>query len=203
MTWLIQVLRGDDAQAIDSARLALERQPGVPWALLYLRDHYLRAGQPDRVLELYSRYYPDLFEESLETLELSDWGLGAAIDLSLVLVEVGRPERADALLALCLDRLAGLPRMGLGGYGIDDVRIYAVLGDNGAAIDALRDAVEQGWRAGWRYHLDHDLALESLRSEPEFRALREEILADMERQRRLLDDSGETARSGTETPSTP
>lgn len=188
---LLHSLRGKVDEAFASATLALERQPGAPWVLLLLRDHYLQRGEPDMALELYDRYYPELLDESLATIGFTAWNLPAAIDLSVVLVEVGRTDRAEALLARCLDHLAGLQGRGAGGYDTADIRIYAVLGDVDAAIDALQDAVEHGWRSGWRYQLDHDLALEGLRGRPEFKALREEILADMERQRRLLDTADE------------
>ncbi len=69
-----------------------------------------------------------------------------------------------------------LPR--LGGYQIDDVRVHALRGDKAKALAALREAVQAGWRGPlWRYYRDLDPNLDSIRDEPEFKA----IFADMER----------------------
>jgi DNA invertase Pin-like site-specific DNA recombinase len=59
------------------------------------------------------------------------------------------------------------------------VQIYALQGDKQRALSTLREAIDEGWRALWRYFLKHDSVLESLHDEPEFQAMIEEIEADM------------------------
>ena len=63
-----------------------------------------------------------------------------------------------------------------------------VLGDRRAALDALRDAYEEGWRVDWWLELETDRCLDGLRDEPEFVAIVELIREDMRRQRVILDD---------------
>ena len=64
-----------------------------------------------------------------------------------------------------------MPRLGSSGYGIADVYIYALQGDKQKALAALRQAADEGWRAGWRYSLKYDPTLESLHDEPEYQAM--------------------------------
>ncbi len=45
--------------------------------------------------------------------------------------------------------------------------------------EALRLAIDEGWRVMWWQFLKHDLSLESLHDEPEFQAMVAEIEADM------------------------
>ena len=65
------------------------------------------------------------------------------------------------------------------GYGIADVLIFALQEKTSAALNALRQAIDQGWRNGWWFYLEHDPALDSIRDEPEFQAMVDEIKTDM------------------------
>ncbi len=80
-------------------------------------------------------------------------------------------------------------------YGIpQQVQIYALLGETENALRALRQALDQGWRAFWWYWLGHDPKLDSIRDEPEFQAIVREIKADMTAQLlrvRAMEASGE------------
>ena len=55
--------------------------------------------------------------------------------------------------------------------------IYALRGESRAALDSLQIAYERGFREIWK--LDVDLRLESLRQEPQFVAIREQIERDI------------------------
>ena len=64
------------------------------------------------------------------------------------------------------------------------MRIHALRGDKAKALAALRTAVKEGWRGPlWRTQLLFDFSLDSLSSEPEFKAAVAEIRRDMARQR--------------------
>ena len=54
--------------------------------------------------------------------------------------------------------------------------------DKERALVALLTAIDAGWRYNWWYFFDHHPALESLRDDPEFQAMRAEIAADMAEQ---------------------
>lgn len=87
--------------------------------------------------------------------------------------------RADLLLDGSLQHIQTFRRLGWDGYWIADVQIYALQGKEQKALEALRQAIDEGWRTLWRYDLERDPNLESLHGEPEFQAMLEEIKADM------------------------
>ena len=107
----------------------------------------------------------------------SNWR--AAIDLALVLSKTGEQERADLLLNRSFQHIQSRPRLSVFGYGIADVKIYALQGDKQKALTALKRAIDEGWRGLWWYSLKLDPILESLHDEPEFQAMVAEIEADM------------------------
>jgi TolB-like protein/Tfp pilus assembly protein PilF len=171
----LHLYRGDEAAALDYARRAFAFNPRFVPDLL--RDHELRAGRYSEARALYERSYPELVNEGDPTVDGSNWG--AAIGLALVLSKTGEQEHADLLLNRSLGHIQTLPRLSWYGYGIADVRIYALRGDKQKAMLALRQAIDEGWRESWRYSLEHDPILESLHDEPEFQAMVAEIEADM------------------------
>ncbi|MEE8166213.1 MAG: hypothetical protein V3T64_11630, partial [Myxococcota bacterium] len=95
------------------------------------------------------------------------------------LSKTGEQERADLLLNRSFQCIQTLPRLSWTGYGIADVEIYALRGDNQKALSALRKAIDEGWRGLWWYFLKQDPTLESLHDEPEYQAMVAEIQADM------------------------
>ena len=93
--------------------------------------------------------------------------------------KTGEQERADLLLDRSLQYIQTLPRLGLYGYRIADVQIYALQGEKQKALSALRQAIDEGWRFFWWYYLKYNPNLESLHDEPEYQAMVAEIEADM------------------------
>jgi TolB-like protein/Tfp pilus assembly protein PilF len=173
----LHLYRGDEAAALDYARRALALNPRLAPALLLLRDHALRAGRYAEARALYEEIYPELLNEGDPTVAGLNWM--AAIDLALVLSKTGEQEHADLLLNRSFQHMQTLPRLGAWGYGIADVRIYALRGEKQKALSALRQAIDEGWRSFWRYYLKYELTLESLHNEPEYQAMVAEIEADM------------------------
>jgi tetratricopeptide (TPR) repeat protein len=172
---LLHLYRGDEAAALDYGRRAFALNP--LFMPILLRDHELRAGRYPEARALYEKSYPELLTEGEPTVDGSNWF--AAIGLALVLSRAGEQERADLLLNRSFQHIQTLPRLGSDGYGIADVQIYALRGDKQKALSALRQAIDEGWRGFWRYSLEHDSNLESVRDEPEFQAMVKEIEVDM------------------------
>jgi hypothetical protein len=68
--------------------------------------------------------------------------------------------------------------MGLAGHGIRDVQILALQGKSFEALAAFREAIDEGFRGtvasnGWPLIIDP--YLDSLRSNPEFQAMIDEV----------------------------
>ena len=110
--------------------------------------------------------------------------------------KTGEQERADLLLDHSLTFIQTIPRLGWEGYGPWDVLIYAQQGETEAALAATRQAIDQGWRPFWWYTLEYEASVDSIRDEPEFQAMMEEIKADMAAQLehvKEMETSGELA----------
>jgi len=82
--------------------------------------------------------------------------------------------------------MAKLPLLGSRGYAPNDARVLALRGRKQEALTALRAAERAGWRSDWRIYRDLDPAFDSIRDDPEFKAIFADIERDMARQRAEL-----------------
>jgi tetratricopeptide (TPR) repeat protein len=137
----------------------------------------MRAGRYLEARAAFEKIAPELLNE--DSPKIGNRNYRAAIDLALILSKMGENERADWLLKSSLQYIQRIPRLGLWGYGLADVQIYALQGETQKALSALRQAINEGWRDSWWYFLKHDPILESLHDEPEYQAMIAEIEADM------------------------
>ena len=173
-----------NAALLDSQRLlALESWAVDPDDVLrWLRDGDLKQGDHQAARQRYAKAYPALLGSTPPTIDGTNWK--AAIDVAPVLLAAGDGIAAGVILDHAHAFIRTIPRLGVAGYGIADVRIYALRGDKAGALAALREAEKAGWRGPfWRYYRDFDPNLASLRNEPEFKAVFTDIERDMARQR--------------------
>jgi tetratricopeptide (TPR) repeat protein len=180
---LLHLHNGDEFGSLDYGRrgLAIEQA----WALRVfpvqlIGNHEQRAGRYAEARALYEESRPELLSEDDPRVAFRNYGV--AIDLASVLSKTGEQERADLLLDRSLQYIQILPRLSGAGYGIADVKIYALRGEKQKALSALRQAIDEGWRTHWWYFLKQDSSLESLHDDPEFQAMVAEIEADMAEQ---------------------
>ena len=174
--------RGDETQAVEYANKVLTSSAPLfryvrTRALAVLRNHDLGLGNVAAARDRYARNYPEYLGEA--RLKIDYRNLRAAIDLAKVLQETGEQVRADGLLNGALAYVQNTPRLGWFGYGFSDVAIYALQGETEKALNALRQAIDAGWRRYWRYTLEIDPNLDSIRNEPAFQAMVEEVRADV------------------------
>jgi TolB-like protein/Flp pilus assembly protein TadD len=178
---LLYLSRGDEASARKYAQKAAELDPS---SMVSIRDDDLRKGDYTTARARYAKAFPELFAKELP--KLTDGSARTAVALALVLQHTGEGERADALLDRSESYFRTIPRMGSGGFRINDVLIHALRGRKHKALTTLREAERAGWRDMWRYYRDFDPALASIRNEPEFKAVFADIQRDMARQRAEL-----------------
>jgi TolB-like protein/Flp pilus assembly protein TadD len=122
-----------------------------------------------------------------------------AVKLAYIDMREGREREASGLLHDALALIRRFPRLGTYGYGIRDVQIYALLGRKEDALQAFREALDAGFRGsvffdGWPVPLDPYLA--SLRDEPRFVAMTEELeqhLEDMRERVAAAEANGDLA----------
>jgi tetratricopeptide (TPR) repeat protein len=177
---ILHLYRGDLPAALEYGRKAFENETYFSFDLYSfqpVRIHEMRAGLYREARAAFEKIAPELLNE--DSPEIGDSNYRAAIDLALILSEMGEHERADWLLKTSLQHIQRIPRLGGGGYRVADVQIYALQGDKQKALSALQRAIDEGWRHFWWYFLKYDPILESLHDEPEFQAMVAEIEADM------------------------
>ena len=174
---LYNIYTGDDTAAQAAARTMLEIEPRFSRALWLLRNIDLAAGRHEVARLRYARAYPELTEPEVPEVDPSNYN--AAVDLALVLMHLGEQQRADDLLENSLTVIETLPRLGTSGYYITDAQIFALQKRPQRALDALRRAIDEGWRIfSWLY-LEYDPNLDSVRDNPEFQRLNQELQNDL------------------------
>lgn len=183
----LHLYRGKWAPALELSVKAFDFEPRNRDALRLLRDADLRNRDAASALARYARAYPELLQRGPPAIDWSNKEV--AIDLALVLQSTGAVERAADLINRydAFVRRTRMIRMGPWGYGVADAQVLAMRGKTRDALSALRSAEVASWRGPyWRYYRDFDPALDSIRNDPEFKAIFADIERDMARQRAKL-----------------
>ncbi len=166
--------RTDALKVVDEM---LQMSPGNTWAMMLLAENDARAGRIDAALERSRTALPTLLESNDPVVNNTNYSI--AIDLAYILIQAGQRKRADALLIRSLSVMASKPRLGYDGYKIQDVEAHALLGDKEKALSLLRSAVNEGWRYNWRFAMKTEFNLDSLRDDPRFQAIIDELEIEM------------------------
>lgn len=171
----------DFTAALSVMESAYGGQQSVPNFIFDLiSDIALLAGDLDKSLEYGLRQNPLLASEDNPRIDGSN--AHNAIKLAYLLQKSGDRDSADRLLTTALTVVQAKPRLGMMGSGIRDAQIFALQGDEEAALAALREAVDAGFRSSLPFDawtLSWDPYLEAIREHPAFRALVAEIDADI------------------------
>jgi TolB-like protein len=161
--------------------------PMISMSALMLSDYELAR-------EYLLRSNPLLASDTTDSVDRMNFR--AAILLAHIYTRTGKRKLADKLLAEATRVLQQLPRIAIGGYGISDVHILAIQGRHDAAIEAFRDAVDEGFVSLLSYEMwtiDQDVLIDDLRDDPRFEAMRLEIQEKIDIMRdnvRRADESG-------------
>jgi tetratricopeptide (TPR) repeat protein len=185
---IVHLSRGNKDSAVRYAQKSLELDPqqlsgdGRSLAMLTYAD--LEKGDYVTARARYAKAGPQLLSAKPQIERVN---YRYAIDLATILKKTGETERAKLLLDRSEQIIRTMSRVGMSGYGIDDVRIEALRGARAKALIGLREAAKAGWRGPfWRYYRDFDPALFSIRNDPEFKAIFADIERDMAQQRARL-----------------
>jgi TolB-like protein/Flp pilus assembly protein TadD len=192
---MLQSYRGESELVRQFADRVLSIDPRwrLGTALAHGRVPDFRNGRYAEILARYEASFPELFGE---TPNVNATTFRAAIDVAGMLPLIGEDDRSRGLFAACREQIAQTIRTGFHGFWVSDVQILALEGKTGGALAALRQAIDEGWRTDWRFFFYVDPNLDSIRDEPEFQAMLEEVKADMAAQlqrARQMDDNGELA----------
>ncbi len=174
-----------DDVTINNAKAFLSDSFGADWHIQFCLSQFRNQEMANNNLvearQVYSQRFPELLDRAEPTIDLSNYR--AAIDLALIMQKLADEERAALLLERSSAFIQKQPRLGWwGGYWIYDVQILALQGKTVEALAALRRAADEGWRSLWWYYLHYEPNLDSLREEPEFQVVVDEIKENMARQ---------------------
>jgi TolB-like protein/Tfp pilus assembly protein PilF len=165
--------RNDEERATTAARKLMAITPANNTSLITL----LSFGRYAEAVEAFAPLYPELLCDDGFAVTRSNFI--QALNLSLALEKTGDRECATTLLNQLLEQLPTIPRKGFFGYGFADVEILARLGKEEQAIAALRRAIDDNFRAFWWTQLQRSPHTVSLRDNPEFTEMMQEIKEDM------------------------
>jgi TolB-like protein/Tfp pilus assembly protein PilF len=179
---MLLIYQNKNADTKEYANKVLQQEPNWALSLANLRNQDLQAGRVVDASTRYEKRFPALFNDDDPKIDNSN--VDSAINIALIMTSLGQPARANTLLDGSLDYAISttMPRLHwyAFAYGIPwQVQIYALQGKTQEALETLRQAIDNGWRGLWWYWLEHDPNLDSIRQEPEFRAMVEEIKLDM------------------------
>ena len=192
---MLDLFRSNEAAALQNAAKVQQINPYYPEArllqtitLTLLRNNELKEGRPDDARAWYDQSYPELLNDVDPAIGFQNYR--RAIDLARVLQETGDIERAALLLdrSMTFIETGEITRLGFDGYGIADVQIHALRGDQKRALAALRKAIDQGWRGFWWFYLKNNPNLELLQDSDEFQAMVQEVESFMTSQRSTLSE---------------
>ncbi len=135
----------------------------------------------------------DIILEDVPILELDEddpinrFNVKTAVIFAFVLQQLGETGKASAILSSARGIVQDIPRLGFAGHGILDVEILALLGQRQFALNALEEAVREGF-VGLQlfdfWSIEENPLLDTLRDDPRFTAIVDDIAA---RQRALRD----------------
>ena len=189
---LLNVYLGEEDIAVQDARRLIEVYPTNWGGLKLLRNIDVRAGRFEVARNRYARAFRELAEPEIPQVDSDNYK--SAVDMAQVLIKLGEQQRADDILSQSLELIDSLPRMGINGYWNTDVQIYALQNRPEMALNALQEAINDGWRLLTWFNLDLDPNLDNIRDHPRFKKLYADLKADLEDQARrvqALKDSGE------------
>jgi TolB-like protein/Tfp pilus assembly protein PilF len=191
------VQQGRFPEALELAQQALEADLDDRWFsrpvfLRIVRDDALQTGNFGPARQRYLDVHPELFENR-PTINVNT--IYAAADLALLLNHTGETEQADRLIQSGLDWYRQNQPATMHGYltSIVDVSLLALSGDDPAALKTLGEAVEQGWKYDWRWHITNP-NLDSIRDTSRFRKIEARLERETAEQLaaiRALPDMGE------------
>jgi TolB-like protein/Flp pilus assembly protein TadD len=179
----LHLFGGNMPATLEDARQSVAadaRSSDIPLSLL--RNADLRAGRPEVARARYAKVYPEYFAADLP--KPADFSAYLGTDIALVLQATGEPQRAKALLDRVEPLIRPYPRLGPMSYGISEMQVLALRGQDREALALLRELVSTGWRGPmWRYYREFDPTFDRIRNEPEFKAAFADIERDMAVQR--------------------
>ena len=152
----------------------------------------LKLGDLQAARDFIVRANPILARGTVDSVDKRN--VKSAILLAYVLKRLGDDKHADRLLAQAQSIVDSLPRIGVKGHGISDLHILAIQGRRDAAIEALRDAIDEGFVSLMSFDfwtLNQDPIVDDLRDDSRFKAMQQELNQRIEAMRKNVERAEE------------
>ncbi len=170
-------LEGEFVAALEAFSSVLQQGQAPPEFLLGIAaDTAILAGDLETARNYVLMRNPILNSDA--TLEINRFTIRDIVKLAYIAQKRGDVGRATEMLTASLPVAQSLPRLGMFGQGILDVQILALLGRREDALQALRAAVDAGFRGSIPYDswlLENDPFITSIRGDRGFAAIVGEI----------------------------
>ncbi|MGB5448520.1 MAG: tetratricopeptide repeat protein [Woeseiaceae bacterium] len=150
----------------------------------------IMTGEFDRAYNYLIHGHPSLAGDT--NVMINRKNVYAAVLLAFIEQKRNRPKRAKELLDRAQPVVTELPRLGMAGHGIKDVHVLVMQGRPDAAIEALIEAVNEGFVSSQAFDVwsfDQDPIIEPLRSDPRFSAIEKQINDRIEEMRRNVEEA--------------
>jgi tetratricopeptide (TPR) repeat protein len=143
--------------------------PLISMSALMMRDF-------DMAQQYLLRANPLLTSDTTDSVDRQNFR--SAILLAYAYQQTGDTRRAERLLDEAERVVSQMHRIGINGHGISDVLILALRGRKDAALDALRDAIDEGFVSLISYEmwtLDQNPMIDTLRGDERFKTMKLEL----------------------------
>jgi TolB-like protein/Tfp pilus assembly protein PilF len=150
----------------------------------------IMIGDFERAYDNLIRGHPSFADDTEITIDRKN--VYPAVLLAFIEQHRNRPKHARELLDKAQPIVAELPRLGMAGHGIKDVHVLTMQGRYSAAIEALIDAVNEGFVSSQAFDVwsfDQDPIIEPLRNDPRFSAIETQINIKIEAMRRNVEEA--------------
>ncbi len=160
----------------------------------FLAIAYFLSEEVDKARMIWQDLWPELYGDedvdikinAMQVYGMQTYGMETITHVGYTLYVDGQLDRANYLFDRALEIMPSMHRIRGVGYDEQDVFIHATRGEKRKAIAALREAIDMGWRRGW--WVIRSPNYDSMREEPEWIDLVNELEADIARQRQWYED---------------
>ena len=178
------VMRGEEPERLASITALVDNWDlGVFINFRPVGSAHLVGGNLADARALYVRFFPELFAPADDVVNA--FNADAAVDVAWILRNDGEVDQADELLNQALTATVDRPTATYSLLYLADVRALAMLGRETAALAALRERIDDGWRDVW-WLTEADPTIASIVDHPEFLAMVDEVKTDITAQLELV-----------------